>query len=79
MKIFLVDLESIPTRYTCEWKTHIPKLLRDNGFNVQVIEGEQIYARVDDDNKIRVTCVEEHPELQEWISEGNTPEEADNV
>jgi glycosyltransferase involved in cell wall biosynthesis len=41
MKIFLVDLESIPTRYTCEWKTHIPKLLRDNGFNVQVIEGEQ--------------------------------------
>ena len=42
----------------------------------QVIEGEQIYARVDDDNKIRVTCVEEHPELQEWLAEGNTPEEA---
>ena len=40
MKIFLVDLESIPTRYTCEWKTHIPQLLRDNGFDVQVIEGE---------------------------------------
>jgi glycosyltransferase involved in cell wall biosynthesis len=40
MTVFLVDLESIPTRYTCEWKTHVPKLLRDNGFNVVVIEGE---------------------------------------
>ena len=40
MTVFLVDLESIPTRYTCEWKTHIPKLLRDNGFDVVVIEGE---------------------------------------
>lgn len=40
MKIFLVDLESIPTRYTCEWKTHVPQLLRDNGFDVVVIEGE---------------------------------------
>ena len=40
MKIFLVDIESIPTRYTCEWKTHIPQLLRDNGFEVVVIEGE---------------------------------------
>lgn len=40
MKIFLVDIESIPTRYTCEWKTHVPQLLRDNGFDVQVIEGE---------------------------------------
>ena len=41
MTVFLVDLESIPTRYTCEWKTHIPKLLRDNGFDVHVVEGEQ--------------------------------------
>ena len=40
MKVFLVDLESIPTRYTCEWKTHVPQLLRDNGFDVVVIEGE---------------------------------------
>lgn len=40
MKIFLVDLESIPTRYTCEWKTHVPQLLRNNGFDVVVIEGE---------------------------------------
>ena len=40
MKIFLVDLESVPTRYTCEWKWHVPALLRDNGFEVEVIEGE---------------------------------------
>jgi glycosyltransferase involved in cell wall biosynthesis len=40
MKVFLVDLESIPTRYTCEWKAHVPQLLRDNGFEVVVIEGE---------------------------------------
>lgn len=40
MKIFLVDLESVPTRYTCEWKTHVPQLLRDNGFDVTVVEGD---------------------------------------
>ena len=27
MNIFLVDLESVSTRYTCEWKEGIPKLL----------------------------------------------------
>ena len=43
----------------------------------EVIDGVQIYARVDDDNKTRVTCVAEHPELQDWIAEGNTPEAAD--
>jgi glycosyltransferase involved in cell wall biosynthesis len=40
MKIFLVDLESVPTRYTCEWKWHVPALLRDNGFDVEVVEGD---------------------------------------
>jgi hypothetical protein len=40
MKVFLVDLESIPTRYTCEWKTHVPQLLESNGFDVEVIEGD---------------------------------------
>ena len=28
MKIYVVDLESVPTRYTCEWKGHIPALLK---------------------------------------------------
>jgi hypothetical protein len=40
MKIFLVDIESVPTRYTCEWKTHVPQLLRNNGFDVVVVEGD---------------------------------------
>jgi glycosyltransferase involved in cell wall biosynthesis len=28
MKIYVVDLESVPTRYTCEWKEHLPAMLR---------------------------------------------------
>ena len=37
-------------------------------------EGEQqIYARIDDDGKCRLTCTEEYPEFQEWIKSGNTP------
>ena len=38
------------------------------------IEGEsQIYARIDDDGLCRVTCIEENPEFQAWLAEGNTP------
>jgi hypothetical protein len=40
MTVFLVDIESVPTRYTCEWKTHIPELLQFHGFDVVVIEGD---------------------------------------
>ena len=41
-------------------------------------EGEpQIYARIDDDGKCRLTCTAEYPELVEWLDEGNTPEPAD--
>ena len=40
-------------------------------------EGNQIYGRIDDDGLMKVTCVEAHPELQEWVAEGNTPEEAE--
>jgi hypothetical protein len=43
----------------------------------QIVDGEQIYGRIDDDGLMRVTCVEAHPELQEWIAEGNEPEPAD--
>jgi len=40
-RIYVVDLESVPTRYTCEWKDHIPNLLREEikerNLNIEVI------------------------------------------
>ena len=39
MNVFLVDLESVETRYTGQWKTYVPQMLRDNGFEVRVITG----------------------------------------
>ena len=38
-KVFLVDLEAVETRYTGQWKSHVPNLLRKAGHNVQVISG----------------------------------------
>jgi hypothetical protein len=40
-RIFLVDLEAVETRYTGEWKRHVPTLLRKAGHNVQVISGPE--------------------------------------
>jgi len=37
--IFLVDLEAVDSRYTGQWKTHVPKLLKEAGHNVTIIEG----------------------------------------
>jgi glycosyltransferase involved in cell wall biosynthesis len=39
MTIFLVDLEAVETRYTGEWKTHLPSILKKKGHNVQIISG----------------------------------------
>ena len=39
MTIFLVDLEAVETRYTGQWKTHVPALLRKVSNDVQVISG----------------------------------------
>lgn len=33
----------------------------------------QIYARIDDDGKCRLTCTAEYPEFLKWIEEGNEP------
>ena len=41
MTIFLVDLESVETRYTGQWKSHVPSLLQKAGHNVQVICGPE--------------------------------------
>lgn len=39
MNIWLIDLEAVETRYTKQWKTEFPKILKSKGHNVQVISG----------------------------------------
>jgi len=39
-----------------------------------LVNGEQqIYARIDDDGKCRLTCTEDYPEFKAWLAEGNQP------
>lgn len=47
MKVFLIDIESVQTRYTCEWKVHFPALLRANGLDVVVIGDELEHCTTD--------------------------------
>ena len=39
MKLFLVELEPVETRYTAQWKVHLPVQLRNAGFDVEVAFG----------------------------------------
>ena len=39
MTVFLVDLEAVETRYTGQWKTHVPSLLEEAGHVVTIIQG----------------------------------------
>ena len=39
MTVFLIDLEAVETRYTGQWKTHVPNLLKEHGHDVVVIQG----------------------------------------
>jgi glycosyltransferase involved in cell wall biosynthesis len=39
MNVFLVDLEAVETRYTGQWKSHVPALLRKAGHEVHIISG----------------------------------------
>jgi hypothetical protein len=41
MNVFLIDLEAVDTRYTGQWKSHVPQLLKKAGHNVQVICGPE--------------------------------------
>jgi len=41
MTVFLIDLEAVDTRYTGQWKSHVPALLRKAGHNVQIISGPE--------------------------------------
>jgi len=38
-QVFLIDLEAVETRYTGQWKTHVPALLKKAGHNVNIISG----------------------------------------
>ena len=39
--IYIVDLEAVETRYTAQWKNHVPKLLKKQGHEVHVISGPE--------------------------------------
>ena len=38
-RIFLIDLESVETRYTGQWKNHVPEILKKQGHEVYIISG----------------------------------------
>ena len=39
MNVFIVDIEAVESRYTGQWKRHVPNLLQKAGHDVQVISG----------------------------------------
>ena len=41
------------------------------------LDGQTIYARIDDDGLCRLTCTEDYPEFKAWLEEGHTPLPAD--
>ena len=41
MKVYLVELEPVETRYTSQWKEHLPKQMSDAGLDVEVITGPE--------------------------------------
>jgi hypothetical protein len=42
MTVYLVDLEAVDTRYTAQWKVHLPEQLRAAGLKVEVIDGGNV-------------------------------------
>jgi glycosyltransferase involved in cell wall biosynthesis len=41
MTVYLVDLEAVETRYTGQWKNHVPNLLEKHGHEVHIIAGPE--------------------------------------
>ena len=39
MTVYIVELEPVETRYTAQWKEHLPKQMADAGIDVEVITG----------------------------------------
>lgn len=37
--VYIVDIEAVETRYTAQWKNHVPKLLAEAAHYVQIIDG----------------------------------------
>lgn len=37
------------------------------------VDGQIVYARIDDDGKCRLTCTVDYPEFQAWLAQGNQP------
>jgi hypothetical protein len=44
-KVYLVDLEAVETRYTAQWKVHLPTILKKKGHDVQIISGPEDIPR----------------------------------
>ena len=43
MTVYIVDIEAVDTRYTKQWKEHLPKQLkRATNINVEVISGGEV-------------------------------------
>ncbi len=45
MTIYVVDLEAVETRYTAQWKEHVPKILKRTGHEIQIISGPEDIPR----------------------------------
>ena len=41
MKVYIVELEPVETRYTAQWKEHLPKQMQSAGLDVEVITGPE--------------------------------------
>ena len=41
------------------------------------MDGQVVYARIDDDGKCRLTCTEDYPEFKAWLEAGNQPTPAE--
>ena len=39
--IYIIDLEAVETRYTAQWKSHVPKILKAQGHQVHIISGPE--------------------------------------